>query len=228
MLQLLRPPARCQRSHRVFCLCCHEPGGGGQVQPGDAGSVRVLPFPVLPLTWWAGGVGFILANCLNMGLRISHSLLYIHHYFQVSQWKPLRGLLPSPLLLLALGVSAVVTAVSEGVLCCDSGWLLRLVHVAVGAVCLLGVCGLFFSQRLVLFSCEDAASAPVQKKTNVTVTKKGREFCSATNSSSKAADNRSVCVCVGVWVCVLGGGTVFVRGQRSEVRVRVGFNTVCQ
>ncbi|KAG7218181.1 hypothetical protein INR49_020567 [Caranx melampygus] len=105
------------------------------------------------LTWWAGGVGFILANCLNMGLRISHSLLYIHHYFQVSQWKPLRGLLPSPLLLLALGVSAVVTAVSEGVLCCDSGWLLRLVHVAVGAVCLLGVCVavLLTETRLVQF-----------------------------------------------------------------------------
>ena len=65
------------------------------------------------LTWWAGGVGFILANGLNMGLRISHSLLYIHHYFQSSPWKPLRGLLPSPLLLLALAVSAVVTAVSE-------------------------------------------------------------------------------------------------------------------
>lgn len=65
------------------------------------------------LTGWAGSVGFILANCLNMGLRILHSLLYIHRYFQLSRWKPLRGLLPSPLILLALGVSGVVTAVSE-------------------------------------------------------------------------------------------------------------------
>lgn len=65
------------------------------------------------LTWWAGAVGFILANCLNMGLRILHSLLYIHRYFQSSQWKPLRGLLPSPLLLLALAVSAFVTVLSE-------------------------------------------------------------------------------------------------------------------
>lgn len=65
------------------------------------------------LTWWAGAVGFIMANCLNMGLRIVHSLFYIHHYFKSSQWKPLRGLLSSPLLLLALGVSAVVTALSE-------------------------------------------------------------------------------------------------------------------
>lgn len=141
------------------------------------------------LTWWAGAVGFILANCLNMGLRIMHSLLYIHHYFQSSQWKPLRGLLPSPLLLLALAVSAVVTALSEvqenhvssfsyyvlslnieyyiavlfyiifseylvqtvapnlslfilwfqGVFCCDGGWLPRLVHIGVGAACLLCV-----------------------------------------------------------------------------------------
>uniref|UniRef100_A0A7N8WTM9 Protein RFT1 homolog n=1 Tax=Mastacembelus armatus TaxID=205130 RepID=A0A7N8WTM9_9TELE len=87
------------------------------------------------LTWWAGGVGFILANCLNMGLRILHSVRYINHYFQFSQWKPLRGLLPSPLLLLTLAVSAGVTSV----FCCDSGWFLRLVHIGVGAVCLLGV-----------------------------------------------------------------------------------------
>ncbi|KAM9408863.1 man(5)GlcNAc(2)-PP-dolichol translocation protein RFT1 [Pholidichthys leucotaenia] len=91
------------------------------------------------LTWWAGGVGFILANCLNMGLRILHSLLYIHQYFQFSQWKPLTGLLPSPLILLALAVSAAITAVSEASFCCDGGWLLRLVHVGVGGVCLLGV-----------------------------------------------------------------------------------------
>lgn len=118
------------------------------------------------LTWWAGAVGFILANCLNMGLRILHSLLYIHGYFQASPWKPLRGLRPSPLLMLALGTSAAVTALSEvrrllavfsflkspeiflsslacfpsqGVFCCDRGWTMRLVHVGVGAACLLGV-----------------------------------------------------------------------------------------
>uniref|UniRef100_A0A3Q3BMK6 Protein RFT1 homolog n=1 Tax=Kryptolebias marmoratus TaxID=37003 RepID=A0A3Q3BMK6_KRYMA len=89
------------------------------------------------LTWWAGGVGFILANCLNMGLRILHSCLYIQRYFKFSQWKPLRGLLPSPLLVLALCVSAAVTTVSEALLCCDGGWLLRMVHVGVGGVCLL-------------------------------------------------------------------------------------------
>ena len=65
------------------------------------------------LTWWAGAVGFIMANCLNMGLRILHSLVYIHRYFHSSPWAPLRGLLPSPVLLLVLALSAVVTALSE-------------------------------------------------------------------------------------------------------------------
>lgn len=65
------------------------------------------------LTWWSGSVGFILANCLNMGLRIAHSLLYIRRYFQSSPWNPLRGLVPSPFVLLALVVSGVVTVVSE-------------------------------------------------------------------------------------------------------------------
>ncbi|XP_068598864.1 man(5)GlcNAc(2)-PP-dolichol translocation protein RFT1 [Brachionichthys hirsutus] len=93
------------------------------------------------LTGWAGAVGFVLANCLNMGLRIMHSLLYIHRYFQPSRWKPLRGLLPSPFVLLTLGISAVVTAQSEVIFCCDRGWRLRLVHTCVGAACLLGVGG---------------------------------------------------------------------------------------
>ncbi|XP_062321271.1 protein RFT1 homolog [Osmerus eperlanus] len=91
------------------------------------------------LTWWAGGIGFILANCLNMGLRILHSLVYIHRYFQQSPWTPLRGLQPSPALLLALALSAALTTLSEGAFCCDGGWMLRLVHIAVGAGCLLGV-----------------------------------------------------------------------------------------
>ncbi|KAJ8370549.1 hypothetical protein SKAU_G00105770 [Synaphobranchus kaupii] len=91
------------------------------------------------LTWWHGSVGFILANCLNMGLRIAHSLFFIHRYFLHSPWEPLRGLRPSPVLLLALGLSAALTALSEGVLCCDGGWLFRVAHVGVGGVCLLGV-----------------------------------------------------------------------------------------
>uniref|UniRef100_A0A8C2K4L2 Protein RFT1 homolog n=1 Tax=Cyprinus carpio TaxID=7962 RepID=A0A8C2K4L2_CYPCA len=78
------------------------------------------------LTWMLGGVGFILANCCNMALRITHSIVYIHRYFLKSEYTPLWGLRPH---------SAVIISM----LCCDGGWLLRLVHVAVGGVCLMGV-----------------------------------------------------------------------------------------
>ncbi len=119
------------------------------------------------LTWMLGGIGFILANCCNMALRIIHSIVYIHRYFLQSEYTPLWGLRPHSAVILALGVSSILTACSEvsckclivyiyqyvvmskfkcfvtvffqSMLCCDGGWLLRLVHVAVGAVCLLGV-----------------------------------------------------------------------------------------
>lgn len=41
----------------------------------------------------------------------------------------------------------------QGVLCCDRGWMLRLVHVSIGAMCLLGVFAavLFTETRLVHF-----------------------------------------------------------------------------
>ncbi|XP_041080857.1 protein RFT1 homolog [Polyodon spathula] len=91
------------------------------------------------LTLWQGSVGFILANCLNMTLRIAHSVRYIQGYFSHSSSRPLAGLLPSPALLLVFLGSAGLTALSEVLLCCDSGWISRLVHVAVGVVCLLAV-----------------------------------------------------------------------------------------
>ncbi|XP_069045729.1 man(5)GlcNAc(2)-PP-dolichol translocation protein RFT1 [Lepisosteus oculatus] len=91
------------------------------------------------LTCWQGSVGFILANCLNMCLRIGHSLRYTRRYFAGSPWAPLRGLRPSPALLLALALCAAVTSASEGALCCGRGGLYRLGHVAVGAACLLAV-----------------------------------------------------------------------------------------
>uniref|UniRef100_H3ASJ3 Protein RFT1 homolog n=1 Tax=Latimeria chalumnae TaxID=7897 RepID=H3ASJ3_LATCH len=91
------------------------------------------------LTWWQGSVGFILANCLNMSLRIIHSIRFIHRYFSQSSLKPLSGLQTSPPLLLAYLGSAVVTALSEVLFCCDGGWLFRFLHVAIGTTCLLAV-----------------------------------------------------------------------------------------
>lgn len=93
----------------------------------------------LLLTRYFGSVGFVLANCLNMGTRIGHSVYFIHHYFEGSRYSPLIGLLPSQSLLASLAVSLVVTATSEMVFCCDAGVLYRVIHIGIGAVCFLGV-----------------------------------------------------------------------------------------
>ncbi|XP_078066168.1 man(5)GlcNAc(2)-PP-dolichol translocation protein RFT1 [Mustelus asterias] len=104
------------------------------------------------LTWWQGGVGFILANCLNMGFRIAHSLQYISHYFKLSENRPLVGLqLPGPLLLAYLG-SAIVTSFSQATLS-EKGLMALTVHVLLGAVCLIIVLiTIFFTEpKLVQF-----------------------------------------------------------------------------
>lgn len=88
------------------------------------------------LTRWCGSVGFILANCFNMGIRITQSLYFIHRYYQKSPHRPLAGLFLSPVLLGTFALSGGITAISEVFLCCEWGWLARLAHVAVGALCL--------------------------------------------------------------------------------------------
>ncbi|XP_053577179.1 protein RFT1 homolog [Bombina bombina] len=89
------------------------------------------------MTLWLGSIGFILANCFNMCLRISHSLLYIRRYYQGSMYQPLTGLLPSLPVICVLSFSAAVTVYSEVALCCDKGWLYRLGHILVGAFTLV-------------------------------------------------------------------------------------------
>ncbi|XP_020030841.2 man(5)GlcNAc(2)-PP-dolichol translocation protein RFT1 [Castor canadensis] len=88
------------------------------------------------LTRWCGSVGFILANCFNMGIRITQSLRFIHHYYQGSPHRPLAGLLLSPVLLGVFALSGGITGISEVFLCCERGWLARLAHIVVGAFCL--------------------------------------------------------------------------------------------
>nr|XP_042140442.1 protein RFT1 homolog isoform X2 [Peromyscus maniculatus bairdii] len=88
------------------------------------------------LTSWCGSVGFILANCFNMGIRITQSLYFIHHYFQRSPHRPLAGLHLSPALLGVFALSGGITSVSEAFLCCEQGWPARLAHIAVGTICL--------------------------------------------------------------------------------------------
>lgn len=65
------------------------------------------------LTHWQGSIGFILANCFNMGIRITHSVHYIYRYFGESPYRPLKGLLISPLLIFVYVLSGVVTTLSE-------------------------------------------------------------------------------------------------------------------
>ncbi|XP_069906821.1 man(5)GlcNAc(2)-PP-dolichol translocation protein RFT1 isoform X1 [Oryctolagus cuniculus] len=105
------------------------------------------------LTSWFGSVGFILANCFNMGIRITQSLCFIHRYYQRSPHRPLAGLRLSPLLLGAFALSGGITSMSEVFLCCEQGWLARLAHVAVGALCLAVTLGTAFltETRLIHF-----------------------------------------------------------------------------
>nr|XP_005547447.1 PREDICTED: protein RFT1 homolog isoform X3 [Macaca fascicularis] len=96
------------------------------------------------LTRWCGSVGFILANCFNMGIRITQSLCFIHCYYRRSPHRPLAGLHLSPVLLGTFALGGGVTAVSEVFLCCEQGWPARLAHIAVGAFCLGATLGTAF------------------------------------------------------------------------------------
>ncbi|GCC36195.1 hypothetical protein chiPu_0014687 [Chiloscyllium punctatum] len=92
------------------------------------------------------------ANCLNMGLRITHSLQYISRYFKHSKSQPLKGLLiPGPLLLVYLG-SGIVTALSQATLS-EQCLMSQLVHVLLGALCFsITLVTIFFTEpRLVWF-----------------------------------------------------------------------------
>ncbi|XP_060621875.2 man(5)GlcNAc(2)-PP-dolichol translocation protein RFT1 isoform X2 [Anolis sagrei] len=105
------------------------------------------------LTYWQGSIGFILANCFNMGIRIAHSIHYIYKYFEKSPYRPLKGLLISRLLIVVYIISGVATGVSEVFLCCDKGWMSRLIHIAVGTACFIATLAtIFFTEtKLIQF-----------------------------------------------------------------------------
>ncbi|GAV05110.1 hypothetical protein RvY_15287 [Ramazzottius varieornatus] len=42
---------------------------------------------------WLGAVGFVVANSLNMALRIAHSVVFIRRYYAGTPHKPLKGVL---------------------------------------------------------------------------------------------------------------------------------------
>ncbi|KAL4239099.1 Oligosaccharide translocation protein rft1 [Mactra antiquata] len=84
-----------------------------------------------------GSVGFILANCLNMGARIVHSIYYIHQYFKDSNYSPLHDILPSNTVILVLVISLCITSLSEMIFCCDRGLVYRLLHIVIGGICFI-------------------------------------------------------------------------------------------
>lgn len=95
------------------------------------------------------------------------SLIFIHYYFKsMPHLEPLRGLVPSPLVLLAFAVSWVITATSEARLCCDLGWYYRILHIGVGGVCLLIVAILVYikEKTLVNFMLEHWLGLQKKKK----------------------------------------------------------------
>lgn len=121
---------------------------------------KMLAFSVIFLmsSWYLtkqlGSVGFILANCLNMGLRIIHSVYYITRWYHLAHISnPLKGLAPSPVVIVTYIGAFLVTVVSETNFCCSQGISYRLVHIAVGACGLFAVlCSIYISEhRLILF-----------------------------------------------------------------------------
>jgi len=105
------------------------------------------------LTTRLGSVGFILANCANMLVRIAYSIRFTISYFKGSGFYPLRGITPSTPVLLSLVASYFITAASERSLCCSSGVLHWMLHVCVGGLCLLVVLGVVyrFERELINF-----------------------------------------------------------------------------
>ncbi|GLV34883.1 uncharacterized protein CBL_09363 [Carabus blaptoides fortunei] len=83
------------------------------------------------LTYILGPVGFIIANCINMTARITHSIYFIQKRYQGTHYRPLEGLKPSVKFVIILIISAVITKISEFHVYPRS----LLLHIAIGALC---------------------------------------------------------------------------------------------
>lgn len=65
------------------------------------------------LTSFFGPVGFILANCTNMLLRIVFSGFFVQKQYQPVELKPLDGIVPKKFFAISLIVSGIVCKISE-------------------------------------------------------------------------------------------------------------------
>ncbi|XP_059351439.1 protein RFT1 homolog isoform X2 [Daphnia carinata] len=105
------------------------------------GLMVILSCVFLFLSWLlsraVGSVGFILANCVNMLLRIIHSLWFISGQYQNLGFKPLRGMIPTMLETSSLVFAFAITATSSLLVYPESA----IFHVIIGAICGLAVIG---------------------------------------------------------------------------------------
>jgi oligosaccharide translocation protein RFT1 len=62
---------------------------------------------------WFGPVGFIFGNCVNMGLRIAHSTIFINRRYTETNYQPLLGLVPKPFFSSTLIIAALLTSCSH-------------------------------------------------------------------------------------------------------------------
>ena len=65
------------------------------------------------LTGVCGSAGLILANCVNMTVRIVCSLRFIKDFFSTTSYSPLRCSVPSVKLLLTFTIISIITVLSE-------------------------------------------------------------------------------------------------------------------
>ncbi|MPC32798.1 Protein RFT1 [Portunus trituberculatus] len=112
------------------------------------------------LTQVFGALGFIFANCINMSLRITYSLRFIHMQYQNSCHDPLASLLVQPKLLLVFLAAWVITSTSESIV----HPLSTVVHISIGAFTLLGVVfGLRWELRPLLEKVLDSIASVMTK-----------------------------------------------------------------
>ncbi|XP_076333542.1 man(5)GlcNAc(2)-PP-dolichol translocation protein RFT1 isoform X2 [Tachypleus tridentatus] len=89
------------------------------------------------LTKLFGSVGFILANCINMGARIGHSLFFIRNYFKATRLVPLEGLVPNQAVVVMFCLVFLITQSSKVFLYNEVGVIWWFLHILVGCCCLI-------------------------------------------------------------------------------------------
>ncbi|XP_047511177.1 protein RFT1 homolog [Pieris napi] len=86
-------------------------------------------------TYLFGPVGFIISNCINMFVRILHSIHFIRDKYNDTSFKPLEGLFVGKFFLTILTVTGIICKISE-----DKLYDTNLVgHLVVGIACLICV-----------------------------------------------------------------------------------------